>query len=118
MPFPKQVISENLEKYGPKMGSNVSKIEETVSLAAGRKPRSSKEMMGQNLMAMAGRSDASKENEKLIKEAEELGSQYKREARGTEGSSSTIPKKMLSALGFKHGGKISTCSPNKSQSRW
>jgi hypothetical protein len=118
MPFPKEVISENLEKYGPKVGSNVDKLEETVSLAAGRKPRERNEMLGQNIMAMAGRSDARKQNEKLIKEAQELGDQYKREARGTEGSSSTIPKSVLSALGFKHGGKISTCSPNKSQSRW
>jgi hypothetical protein len=97
MPFPKEVVSENLEKYGPKVGSNIEKIEEAVSLASGRKPRDRNEMLGQNVMAMAGRSDARKQNEKLIKEAQELGDQYKREARGTEAPSSDIPKRMLTA---------------------
>jgi len=108
---------KNLNKYGPKKKDNIAILEETVSTASGRKPRTSEEVMGQNLLAMAGDPEARKKNEKLMQEAKELGDQYKREAKGSV-SSSSIPYQLRTALGFKHGGKISTTQPNKKQPRW
>jgi hypothetical protein len=103
------------KKYGPSVGANIVDVEEAVALSQGKKPRDKTEMMGQKMEAMAGRPDARKKNEQLIKEAEELANQYKREARGT---SSSIPDRLRSMLGFKHGGTVSTTKPNKKQNRW
>lgn len=108
---------ENLSKYGPKKVDNIFRLEETAALAAGRKPKSREELMGQKMLAMAGDPEARKKNEKLMQEIKELGDQYKREAKGSVASSS-IPYQLRSALGFKHGGKVSTSKTNKKQARW
>jgi len=109
---------ETLEKYGPKVGSNIGDIETTTALAAGKKPRSQDEMVGRNLMALAGRPEAIEANQRMLKDARELGNQYKRETRDKGVKEDSTIEKLRRSLGFKHGGKISTAEKNKTQRRW
>ena len=109
---------ENMRQYGPNIGSNISDVENATALAAGRAPRSQDEMMGRNLMALAGRPEAIAANQRLMKEARELGNQYKRETRGLGTNQESTIDKLRRTLGFKHGGKVSTAEKNKNQPRW
>ena len=118
MPREEPEFLKNLNKYGPKKSENISVLEETTATAAGRKPRTSEEMLGQNLLAIAGDPKARKKNEQLMQEVKELGDQYKREARDVDAPSQSVISRLKNSLGFKHGGKVSTTKPNKKQPRW
>jgi len=114
MPMEKPAYMENLEKYGPGTSGKVKDVEKMTALASGRPER--EDIYEENFRAIAGK--PSKAIKELVQEAKELGDQYKREARGVEKPESSISKKLLTNLGFKHGGKISTAEKNSACKGW
>jgi len=105
---------ENLNKYGPGTTGQVKDLERMVA-AANARPEN-KDIYEKNFRSIVSR--PSKEIQNLAQEAGELANQYKREARGVEAPDSTIPKKILTTLGFKHGGKISTAEKHSGCKGW
>jgi len=101
MGFKQPKFSENLRKYGPKTSGHVGDLERMAALANAREARPEKEMLGRNMMAIAGVPSEKAGTAGLVQEIKELGDQYKREARGTVPSDDE---------GMKKGGKVSSAS--------
>jgi hypothetical protein len=99
---------ENLRKYGPNARDRVTELERMAALANAREASSDPREM--NMRAIAGNAVARKQNADLQQELEELGNQYKREARGVEAPEEGIIDRARNAIGLKKGGKVGSAS--------
>ena len=100
---------QNIRKYGPKIRDRADELEQAAALANARS--SSGDAREMNMRAIAGNAAARKQNAQLQQELQELGDQYKREARGVEApEDDSIISRVKSAAGMKKGGKVSSAS--------
>jgi hypothetical protein len=100
---------QNIRRYGPRLRDEAATLDQAAALANARSPSADAREM--NMRAIAGNAAARKQNAQLQQELQELGDQYKREARGMEApEEDSIISRVKSAAGMKKGGKVSSAS--------